>query len=275
MKISLALLALSATAVAGKQLPRMPGKALHVRGGKFLPAEPVATFGAAVSSVNAAMVALSPGKTCELYGLPKSDLTEWIVENAGHVLAGTATMMWLALNGMSVEKTIGFGIVPFLVVNAKNILNETPQKFGMPPAGQFLLAAISTTVAYSCFTGAEWAGNAIKFYVAWNLINGVFFAGAPETGLKAWGLTGCSASDLFMMENFGYFIISSATMVASLSIFEQGAFKSVAYSFVPMFFSIIKHNFLTDAVEKFGMVKGPQYFWLAIMATIIASCGFD
>ena len=100
----------------------MPGKALHVRGGKFLPAEPVATFGAAVSSVNAAMVALSPGKTCELYGLPKSDLTEWIVENAGHVLAGTATMMWLALNGMSVEKTIGFGIVPFLVVNAKNIL---------------------------------------------------------------------------------------------------------------------------------------------------------
>jgi hypothetical protein len=271
----LSVLALTATAVSAKQLPRLPTKALRVRGGAILPAEPVATFGAAVSSINGAMVALAPGKTCEMYGLPNSPLTEWIVENAGHVLAGTATMMWCALNGMSPEKTVAFGVIPSLLVTAKNILNEVPQKFGMPVAGQFLLAAINTATMYACFTGADWSGNAIKGYIAWGLFNGLFFAAAPEAGLKAWGLTGCADADYFMMENFGYFIIAQAVFMTSFCIKDVSAMKSLAYSFAPMAFSLVKSNFITGDADKFGMVKGPQYAWMAIIATIVAACGFD
>merc|ERR1711998_452629 len=128
---------------------------------------------------------------------------------------------------------------------AKNILNATPQKFGAPVAGQYLLGAVCLATAYPCFTGADWAEGAIKGFVGWNVLNGLGFFLAPEPSLKAWGLTDCTESEYFMMSSFGSFVLSSAVLTACIGIFGLDAPKSIAYSFLPLLANLVKTNFIT------------------------------
>ena len=69
---------------------------------------------------------------------------------------------------------------------------------------------------------------------------------------------------------FGYFLTAFA--VQGLALVDGAkAENSIAYSFIPCIAGLIDANFVGKAVDKMGMQKLPQYFWITFQTFILLS----
>lgn len=268
-QITVALALAQATAHPLKPIRATPfEKSLALRGGFVSPTD-AAKVAATLVSANGAMMALSPSKAGETYGMEFSPMEEWIAEGMGFTFVGAAIMSWLALNGASTNTVIGCGILPQLVQMTKTLLNDTPKKLGVPAAGMIFNFGLCAFSVYALLTGQSYADNVAKFMVGFFGLNGVVFAVAPSVGAGAWGITGDDKVE-FLMKNFGFFITSWAVLGGAVIKGEDAA-KAIGYSFVPCLLGLIDGNLISKSVDKFGMAKNPQYFWAVVQIAIIAA----
>merc|ERR1719473_1348501 len=121
--------ALALATVEGRHLkptgPKLKTKGLNVRGGDLAGVSPelAAKVGTTMLSANGVMMALSPDKTGEMYGVEITPMTSWLAEGMGNTFLGIAVTSWCALNGVDTVKAIGCGMIPWLVGNTKTMLN--------------------------------------------------------------------------------------------------------------------------------------------------------
>jgi hypothetical protein len=253
-----------------RSFPRTLSKPLAVRGGAG-PVDPTLAcqIGTTLVSANGAMMALSPSKVGDIYGLKLEPIGEWIAENGGMTFVGTAVASWLALNGASANTAIGWGVVPQVVIGVKTLLNDLPAKFGVPAPGMILNTALNVGVVYALLTDQSYAPTVIKALLAYYGLNSLGFILATEKAAGMWGIKG-SDETLLMMKSFGWFIGSFVALAYGLSE-DKGATTSIGYAFVLPLISILDNLFISKSADKFGLEKNAQYFWLAIQTMIVVT----
>jgi hypothetical protein len=273
MKIFALTAALVLVAAEGRNLKptlKLKTKGLNVRGGDIAGVSPelAAKVGTTMLSANGVMMSLSPDKTGEMYGVQITPMTSWLAEGMGNTFLGIAVTSWCALNGVDTTKAIGFGMIPWLVGNTKTLLNDLPTKLGVPPAGMYFATALSALGVYATLGGTDFGEIVAKGLTYFWGLNGIAFALAPEAGGGAWGVAGDELVTFFM-KNFGYFLLSASVLNAAL-LEGWEAPKAIGASFVVALISIIDNNFIAKNAAKFNMEMGPQYFWMALQAGVIA-----
>jgi hypothetical protein len=212
---------------------------------------------------------LAPSKVVELWrGTPSPSV---VAQNEGisTVAFRAALMAYLAIvKNESVNKVIGIGIIPMLVLSAKMVLNETPKKVGSSTQGQVLftaITAIDTAVAYACLSNATYANTAIKFYIGWRLFNGLSYFFAPTKVAESWGIADAEDIVTLCTKAMGASTVAISVLMAAL---VQGVdpIKAYGLSWIPIVLSISSYLFITKEVEKVGMNAAPYYFYLVLGA---------
>merc|ERR1711924_524345 len=92
-------------------------------------------------------------------------------------------------NAADALKSIGYGYISLCVKDAKDLLNDTPGKLGMPSGGSYLLAAIDYGVMLSILTGQDYAKTAALVGAAWAALNGIPCYLMPQKFTEMWGLS--------------------------------------------------------------------------------------
>jgi hypothetical protein len=270
-KIVLAFSLFAVTSALPNKIPiNKSPRALKVRGGIGpLEATTAAKLAASVTSVNAGMTALSPSKAGEVYGIETTPFLEWIMEGIGLEFVGLALMSWLSISGASTNTAIGCALLPKTVGTLKTILNDLPAKFGMPKGGFYFRLGLNIFFVVTLLTSQDYAPTVTKIAMYWSAFNGILFALSPQTGSRAWGVPSDDKVDFFM-KSFGYFLTALAVQGLALADGAEAA-KALGYSFLPLLANLIDANFVGKAVDKFGMDKAPQYFWIVLQVVIILS----
>lgn len=264
---------LIASLVVASALPTVPKpnsamRALSVRGG--FDATTVATAGTVVGTANALMMTSSPEEAGKIY-LPNTPLTPlltWFMENMAAALTCVTIMSWCLLKGVDSTLAAGFGFIPWLLAGCKALLNNYPGKCGVPAAPQYFVNALNVFGAWAMLTQQAFAPDVIKGFAAWIGLNGVAMALAPKPAIDAWGVKSADATTLVFVKAFGYFMCANAAMLAGIALDEPAA-KIIGYGWAPCMLSILDGLFVSKNVEKLGMNKDAQYFWLAVQAAVV------
>jgi hypothetical protein len=261
--------ALALSLASARTTPTLAKRTLSVRGGAWNP-EAVATGATYLAATNAGMMALAPSKAGEIYGVESNALTTWLAEGMGFLFAAGATLAFCLLNGVDGLKAIGYGYIPLVVNDASGILNNKHGELGMPNFGPYLVAAIDIGVMLAILLGADFANNAAYVGSFWMLLNSIPMYLMPTKFTEMWGLTTKGGVEEVMCK--GIAMSMGAFAISSLAVLQgTEATKAIAYGWLPPLASVFDNLFVSKHVSALGLDAGPQYFWLAIQAAVVAA----
>jgi hypothetical protein len=139
VKALLVLLFLAAPSSALVMRPlagRSTAPALRLRGGLGgVDSEVIAKLSTGLGAMSGAYLGLAADKACPAYGIKadgKSDgLRKFLLENLGWLLLSICMTGALTVTGTSVEKALGWALLPYSVATTQAILQGRPAQLGI------------------------------------------------------------------------------------------------------------------------------------------------
>lgn len=218
-------------------------------------------------------IMIAPSTAKKMRGIPTSPTLDFRSQfinyySAAHILSAAC----LLFVGSSVNTAVGSGLLLSTISIGKAILTGESKKVGLPVVGLYIAGIINTVVACSLLRNVNVATDLIKYFSLWSGVNGLGLMVMPLTVNSIWGFVPPDVREeraiAFFNRFLGGTILSASVFCASLA-FGVDAAKAIGYGLIPALVSTLVTNFVTKEVQAVGLIQGPQFISIAMIAAFI------
>lgn len=176
---------------------------------------------------------------------------------------------------MDHQHAVGWSTVPYAAQLVHKLITGKAVKAGVPVSKQLFLLVVQMIVSYSCLTGTEWAGTAMKLYGFHSLLNAIFLTLSPKNSAKFWGLK-CDSdvAENLMLRCMGMNLLQHALMVLTPILYNSSVNESIGYGALGFSVALASLLFVTKDVDKAGAAKEPMLAYLVFQFLIALSILF-
>ena len=217
-----------------------------------------------------------PDTTLRQYGVPNTPRSRHFMIRTGTALLSVAILAYLmVLRNTSLETALGIVRVFWILEVLRTFLSGEATATGLDNIHECGILSHCLFVAYATLgdTSQSWKDVAIKMDSAVAFLNGFIMIINPSAACGIWGASSEDTSSLFMMRNYGYFLVALGIFTGYLAFGDENvsAVEALGYSWCAYLASSIGANFVTKEVVKFGMPRGSQYFWMLVHVVVIGA----
>lgn len=238
---------------------------LKLRGGLLnIDAEKFSLIPLTLFGLQGAYSTLAPADAAEMYGRSVSEgsVQYHMLQQSGLCYLTQALVIIKAMGGMPVAEAVGWGMVPWCLLGAKNILQDTP---GLPTRGKYIPATAILLFALGCFGKLPLldAATTLKVMTVWNAVNGLVAYFAPQVFASSYGV---DDSDALLSDTkaFGAAITGSAIIFAGFSFLNKTPLETLGLLMSAYFLALADSEFVTKWGAGMGMTEGKMIPWMAL-----------
>lgn len=242
--------------------------ALSTRGGgSSMVAHKVVHVATAVSLLYGGVNYLAPEATSDICGVEPTPTETALMRRVGLAAFGIGFLPYAVfIKDVSVEKANGMYAALWVIEHSLSLLNKDSVMTVGPSTAQMIVGLLFVIAANTSV-----APISSKVLSVLGILSGIQLVFTPVSSLRLLTRTNGNASELSMTRDLGLWLTSLGVLQATLA-FGMDPIKALGYSQVAVLLRTLAAIFGTNEVQKAGIQKALQYFWLSyhtVIATLL------